>query len=154
MRWLLVMANIPGSLILVTLMMEALGSSEMSVPTRATLRNIPEDDLLHSHCHENLKSYMNKEDWLKLLKKAGNDGDVGLDVFSAVVSSSMLHNGFLLGSLSTLKMEVIDSSEMLVCIMSTWHHITEDGRIDDYFILTCNAMPLPSLNTNCIMLLM
>jgi hypothetical protein len=48
--------------ILVTLMMEALRSSETSVITRATRRNIPEDDILHSHCRENLKSY-----WQRLI---------------------------------------------------------------------------------------
>jgi hypothetical protein len=31
--------------------------SAMSVLTRATWRNIPEDCILHSHCRENLKSY-------------------------------------------------------------------------------------------------
>jgi hypothetical protein len=49
---------VPGLLILVTMMMEAIHSSEMLVLTTATWRNIPEDGILHSHCCENLISYI------------------------------------------------------------------------------------------------
>jgi hypothetical protein len=63
-RRLLVTASvIPRSPILVTLMMEALSSSEKSVLKGATRHNIPEDGIHHSHCRENLKSYIALTGW-------------------------------------------------------------------------------------------
>jgi hypothetical protein len=61
---LLVTANAVSSLpILVSLIIDAIRSTETSVLTRATRPNIPEDGTLNSHCRENLKSYITLTGW-------------------------------------------------------------------------------------------
>jgi hypothetical protein len=61
---LLVSAKVvPSSPILVTLMMDAIISSETLYLARAKRRNIPEDGILHSHRHGNLNSYIALTGW-------------------------------------------------------------------------------------------
>jgi hypothetical protein len=59
------------------LKMEAIRSSETSVLTRTTRRHIPENDILHSHCRDNLKSYI---DIYVFRSRTLRRGGIGLSV--------------------------------------------------------------------------
>jgi hypothetical protein len=68
---LLIYANVfPSSPILVTLIMEAIRSSETPVLTRATLSFYIPVDILHSHRREKLKSYIALTGWAVYLRHA------------------------------------------------------------------------------------
>jgi hypothetical protein len=54
---------VPISPIFVTLVTDALCSSETSVLTRTTRRKIPEDDIFRSHSRKKLNSYIKLTDW-------------------------------------------------------------------------------------------
>jgi hypothetical protein len=57
LRLLVTLNVVTSSTILVTLMMEAIRSSETPTLTGATSHKIPEDSILYSHRRENLKFY-------------------------------------------------------------------------------------------------
>jgi hypothetical protein len=69
LRLLVTAKVVPSSPILVTLMMEAPRSSETSVLTTVTLRNIPEDANLHSRRRENFKSHIALNGWAPWLRR-------------------------------------------------------------------------------------
>jgi hypothetical protein len=62
-RFLVTTSVVPSLPILVILMMEGLRFSETPVLTRATWRNIPEEDILRSYRRENIKSYIALTGW-------------------------------------------------------------------------------------------
>jgi hypothetical protein len=61
---LLLAANVVSSLLIIfTLKMKAIRFPETSVLAIAAWRQIPEDDILHGHCRENLKPYIALSGW-------------------------------------------------------------------------------------------
>jgi hypothetical protein len=72
--------------------MEAILSSETSVLTRATQRDIPEDHILHSHRSENLKSYIALPGWTLYWRR--NVSPVKYELGSYIPEDDILHSHY------------------------------------------------------------
>jgi hypothetical protein len=70
--------------------MESLNSSETEVLTRATRRIITEDGILHSHCRENLNSYIALTGWT--LYRRRNVSPVRYELGSYIPKDDILHS--------------------------------------------------------------
>jgi hypothetical protein len=80
---------VPISPILVTLMKEELGSSETSLLTGVTRRNIPEDAIVRSHRRENIKSYVTLTGWT--LQRRRNMSPVRYQLGFHIPEDGVLH---------------------------------------------------------------
>jgi hypothetical protein len=91
LQLLITVIVVPSSLILFTVMMEAVSSYETSVLTRVRGRNIQQDSILHSHRLQNLKSYKDhyKSDILTASEKYSYILHANFQIRSKMPSSGM-----------------------------------------------------------------
>jgi hypothetical protein len=71
-------------------MIEVLLSSETSVCTRSTRRNIPEDAILHNHRPEILKSYIALTGWAP--QQSRNESPVMYELGFYIPENGILHS--------------------------------------------------------------
>jgi hypothetical protein len=106
---LLVNANVvPSSRILITLMMEALCSSETSLLTRATRRHIPDNDTVHNHLSE-----ISDLTWIYFSLQVGGDRHILLGTSLDQCLRSSLSKGLETACVSLLNTEAHSVSEKL-----------------------------------------
>jgi hypothetical protein len=99
---------VPIFLILFTLTMEAINSSNTSVLTRATQHQISEDGILQNHRRENLKSYIELTGWA--LKRRSNVSPVKYKLGFYNKEDDILHSR---------RRENLKSYEIIMVYMST-----------------------------------